>query len=90
MLLNQKRTCNIALATLQREIIQQRGKGMIGSNGKHIKIWSRRDCGRSRGMKEIEKHLTVVMRDKKKKLFPFPADERGDSCKDKIKMKYCI
>lgn len=67
MLLNQKRTCNIALATLQREIIQQRGKGMIGSNGKHIKIWSRRDCGRSRGMKEIEKHLTVVMRDKKKK-----------------------
>lgn len=64
---------------------------MIGSNGKHIKIWSRRDCRRSRGMKEIEKHLTIVMRDKKgKKLFPFPADERGDSCKDKIKMKYCI
>lgn len=65
MLLNQKRTCNIALATLQREI------GMIGSNGKHIKIWSRRDCGRSRGMKEIEKHLTVVMRDKKKSCSPF-------------------
>lgn len=71
MLLNQKRTCNIALATLQREIIQQRGKGMIGSNGKHIKIWSRRDCGRSRGMKEIEKHLTVVMRDKKRSCSPF-------------------
>lgn len=44
---------------------------MIGSNGKHIKIWSRRDCGRSRGMKEIEKHLTVVMRDKKRSCSPF-------------------
>lgn len=85
MLLNQKRTCNIALATLQREIIQQRGKGMIGSNGKHIKIWSRRDCGRSRGMKEIEKHLTVVMRDKKKSRFPFPFQQMKEEIAVKIK-----
>lgn len=28
---------------------------MLGSNRKDIKICSRRDCGGSRGMKEIEK-----------------------------------